>query len=419
MSFELTLPQLGLTMTEGIISEWLKKEGDEIAVGEVVFMVENDKSVVEYEAFQAGTIAKILVEEGVVVPIKTPVAVVAEAGEDLAEVAASVSEVTTSSSSSGPAEQAANNLAQPEPAQPDNRPEAKETVKSADGFTLASPRARALAEERCIDLTAVAGSGPDGVIIERDIPATGTATNFAVRHQNGLAAARADREISLNRIQAVAAERLTRAWQEIPQFTVYQDTSMNALQAWRNYLAEHAGYKPSMSVLIAKAVAAALLRHERLNAHWLGDNRLKVFGSAHIGIAMDTHDGLVVPVLRNCGTSSVAELNNQWKSLAERVKNGKATVDDYSGASFTVSNLGMFGTDRFRALINPPQVGILSVGAQKENLFQNYSATTFGNSRFTMGLTADHRAVDGAYAARFLNEVVIIIANPVLIYEAG
>lgn len=416
MSFQITLPQLGLTMTEGMIAEWLKQEGDEIAVGDVVFTVENDKSVVEYEASQAGTLAKILVDEGEMIPIKTPVAIVAEAGEDPSEVAAGASNASNDSGGAAPADSSSAS-AQATPAKSEDRPTPKQTATTADGFVLASPRARAVASERGVDLAGIAGTGPDGVIIERDIPEAGAARSRGSATSAGVA--RDDKEISLNRIQAVAAERLARGWQEIPQFTVYQDASMSALRAWRAFVAENAGYKPSMSVLIAKAVAAALVRHERLNAHWLGDNRLKVFGSVQIGIAMDTPDGLVVPVLRNCYTSSVAELNEQWKSLAERVKSGKATSDDYSGASFTISNLGMFGTDRFRALINPPQVGILSVGAEKEDVFKNNFATAFGDSRATIGLTADHRAVDGAYAARFLNDLVTIVANPVLIYEAG
>jgi pyruvate dehydrogenase E2 component (dihydrolipoamide acetyltransferase) len=420
MSFELTLPQLGLTMTEGIISEWQKKEGDAIAVGDVVFTVENDKSVVEYEAGRAGTLVKILVEEGISVPIKTPVGIVAEAGEDPNEVTRRTGGDKTTDST--PAHESG-------PDQPEAGADAKGNKElnkdrratglppvEADGFVLASPRARALAAERGVDLATVTGSGPDGVVIEKDIPAS--AGGASVGTSAGVSP-RNDREVVLGRIQSLAAERLATGWQEIPQFTLYQDAPMEALAGWRSALERIAGYKPSMTVLLAKAVASALFRHERLNAHWLGRSRIRVFGEVNIGIAVDTPDGLVVPVLRRCLTSSVERLDQDWRALVGRVKGGKTTSDDFAGAGFTISNLGMFGTDRFRALVNPPQVGILSVGAQKDVVVSNSFGTLTVQKRATIGLSADHRAVDGAYAARFLSDLIAIVENPALIHEAG
>lgn len=415
MSTAVTMPQLGLTMTQGVLVEWLKDEGDAVTKGEIIFTVENDKSVIEVESQTDGILLKKVVAENEEVPVGTVLGYIGAAGEAIDEAAApspqAVDAETTARPATGDGAAAPAVSGGPKPTPPATSD--GNAARAGDGFILASPRARALAAERGIDLAALTGSGPDGVIVEKDVPESVAAAGGVSRPASAGAVSVAvppeGRVEALTRVQSVGARRLTESWQQIPQFTLYADVAVDQLQGLRSALEEVAGVKPSLNLLFIKLAAATLQRHPRLNAHWLGDDKLRLFGQVNVGVAMDTSDGLVVPVLRNCESTSIRELTRQWSELAGRVAGGAARSDDYADATVSLSNLGMFGIDRFRAIINPPQTAILSIGAIRQD----------GNrSVVTLGLTVDHRAVDGATAARFVQDLKKMIAYPALSYEA-
>jgi pyruvate dehydrogenase E2 component (dihydrolipoamide acetyltransferase) len=385
MATEILLPQLGLTMNEGLLVEWRKKVGDTVRKGEILFLVENEKATIEVEAQVDGVLAKILVPEKTTVAVGTVVGLMAGEGEQ-------VEHLPEQPRSLAPAERPAPTVEQREP--PPARPAclAADAASSTDGFILASPLARSRAREEGLDLATVAGTGPGGAIVERDLPSSES------------------EEISLSRIGAIAAERLGRSWATTPQFTVFVEMSALGL------LDIHEAYKKrdlpvSLTVILAKLLAGALLRFPRLNAEWLGAGRVRVHRKVNVGIAMDTEAGLAAPVLRDCTAKSYRQLAEEMRALTERGRRGTFAVADLAGGTVTLSNLGMFGARRFNAIVNPPQTAIVSVGAVERRPVERSGSVVF-EPRLEIGLTADHRAADGVYAARFLADLKASLEAP-------
>lgn len=428
MAEQITMPQLGLTMDEGTVFEWSKKENDPVKKGDVLLVVENDKSTVDVESQHEGILGKILVEEGETVPVGTPIAWIVAEGEEVPADA-------------GPPASAAESSAGTEDAAPANEPRAAapagETPAAAtpaaavqsgparpgrtragtapDGFVLASPRARALAREHGIELSQVPGSGPEGSVLEADVMAAVDAGAGAPAA--GAAATRGEpEEITLTRIQAVGAERMSESWQNVPQFTLQREIGAEAVLSLHAHYRERSEQRISLNTIIAKIFAHAIAAHPRLNAEWLGNGRIRRYPWVHVGIAMDTPNGLMVPVLKDCTTRGFAELSESWRSVAETVKAGKAGPAELTGATVTLSNLGMFGVGWFRAIVNPPQAAILALGGVERKPVETASGVAF-RSVMQATITADHRVVDGAYAARFMDTFARMVENPVLIYE--
>lgn len=417
MATEVLMPQLGLTMNEGRIMEWKRREGEAVSKGEVLFNVENDKATIDVEAQASGTLARIVVKEGLSVPVGTLVGIIAAPGEKIsasaggqkgaAEAAKSTAEAARDGAPDSPKRKIEARPSGP----PDARPRTAE-----DGFVRASPLARKLAETLGLDLAALRGTGPEGAVIARDLPASeALSARVAASSAGGRAAAEAPaaagyRDISLSRIQRIAAERMAESWTTIPQFTLYGEADAESiLRIAENF--KKTGDAVSLTVIIAKLLAHAAEKHPLLNAAWMGDGAVRAYGQVNVNIAMDTQEGLVVPVLRDCAARGFKELGADFKVLAEKAKSNSLTPSDYEGGTITLSNLGMFGVPRFRAIINPPQTAILAVGATSEKLVA--AGTGFAAKKYLeYSVTADHRAVDGAYAARFMASLKAFIENP-------
>jgi pyruvate dehydrogenase E2 component (dihydrolipoamide acetyltransferase) len=412
------MPQLGLTMDEGTVFEWSKKENDPVSKGDVLLVVENDKSTVDVESQYEGILGKILVQEGETVPVGAPIAWIVAEGEEVPAdtgAAAPAAETEAGTEEASPAQQPASG--------------ATETAQTSgagtapDGFVLASPRARALAAEHGIELAQVAGSGPEGSVLEADVMAAvkgGTATaapaGAAARAPVAATASGEPQDIALTRIQAVGAERMIESWQNVPQFTLQREISAEAVLSLNAHFRETSERKISLNTILAKIFAHAIAEHPRLNAEWLGDGTIRQYPWVHVGIAMDTENGLMVPVLKDCTTRGFAELADSWRAVAETVKAGKAGPAELTGATVTLSNLGMFGVGWFRAIVNPPQAAILALGGVERRPVETAGGIAF-RSVMQATITADHRVVDGAYAARFMQTFAQMVENPVLMYE--
>lgn len=436
MPSEITMPQLSDTMTEGTVIKWLKKEGDKVKAGEIIAEIETDKANMEMEAFDGGTIAVISAKEGDKVKVGGTIAVLATGSEKPDDVrqqfaAGKPSRKESAASSSAPAEvsgAAATATAVAEPPPPTRR-------SDANGGTdrkRVSPLARRMAEERGIDLSEIQGTGPGGRITQQDIESLAgesTSTAAGVRRAapkpppqaqglkpGGLAervASGSKDTVALSRMRSVIAQRLQQSKQQIPHFysTVEIDVEeVSAMRARLNKQLEHDGIKISLGDFVAKAVAQALLLHPAVNAHFNG-TQITRFGDVHLGMAVALPDGLIVPVLRNINQMGLREIRQRSAELVERARAQKLKQDELTGATFTVSNLGMYGVKEFSAIINPPEVGILAVSAAEKRAVVRDNQVV---PRTTMNVTlsADHRAVDGATAAEFLRTLRQLLEEP-------
>ena len=396
MATEVVMPKLGLTMERGTIGSWLKGVGDPVERGEPLLEVVTDKVTMEVEAQASGVLRRILVAEGEEVEVATPIGLIAAPEEDL-----SAFETAPEPAGAGPRPDPP---PEPPPAVATESPH-PEPVRTApeDGGRphRASPKARRLAAERGIDLTAVTGSGPGGRVVSADVEAHRPAASPAP--QGG-------ESVELTPAQRVAAERLTASYQQAPHIYLEIQVSAHWLDRLRRgYQAE--GRKISYNDLILKAVAAALVEHPRLNAHFV-DGRLQQHASVDLGIATDTGSGLLVPVLRGAQDLDIGQIAAETRRLTEAARQGTIGLDDLHGGGFTVSNLGMFGLSRFTAIINPPQVAILAVGAIEPRVVAVEGEAMAVRPAMSLTLSADHRAVDGAVAARFLQRLRELLESP-------
>jgi len=418
MATAVLMPQLGLTMTEGLIMEWKKREGETVKKGEVLFDVENDKATIDVEAQVDGELAKIIVAEKVTVPVGTIVGYIAASGEKIPEVAKLPPQKASAQlidKADLIEESQDETIAKAEMASRD----AAGTVKRSDGFVLASPFARKAAESLRIDLASVVGTGPDGAVIGRDLPASGAVAKSATAAMKPAAKLSLPAsnvpfvDVFLSRIGKIAAERMTESWTTIPQFTLYDEAEADILLR----LAERykkGGEPVSLTAILAKLLAHAAQSYPLVNASWIGEGKVRTFASVNVNIAMDTPDGLVVPVLRDCAMRSFKALGADLKLLGEKAKGGALAPLDYEGGTITLSNLGMFGIQRFRAIVNPPQTAILAVGALSDKVVAGTGGGFESKKFLEYSITADHRAVDGAYAARFMASLKSLIENPLL-----
>lgn len=435
MAVQVLMPQLGLTMTEGLLTEWSKKEGDSVRKGDILFSVENDKAVLPVEAQADGILANVSARAGDVVPVGTPVALILAAGEAAPAAVSAAPAAPAPAAAPKATESPASTPASAPAPTPVSARDTQPPSTSSDGFVLASPRARHLAAASGLDLGTIPGTGPWGAVVERDLPASvrdadkvaGAASAgpsapspetapAARRSESGYPAAApgvpgGSELLTLSRVAQIGAERMARSWAEIPQFTLYAEACASELLRV-HARGKEAGRPASITVLLAGLLARALRDFPRLNASWEGNGRVRTYRSVNVGVAMDGPDGLVVPVLRDCGTKGFSELARDLAALAEKVKARTLSTEDLSGGTVALSNLGMFGIKRFRAIVNPPQTAILAAGAVERKPVE----TEDGDIRFLpyleISVTADHRAVDGAYAARFLARYKELIEDP-------
>ncbi|WP_323006170.1 pyruvate dehydrogenase complex dihydrolipoamide acetyltransferase [Pseudorhodobacter sp.] len=427
MATQILMPALSPTMEEGTLAKWLVKEGDTVKSGDILAEIETDKATMEFEAVDEGIIGKILITEGTAgVKVNSPIAVLLEEGED-----AAASDVT-------PQKDAAKaQTAKPEAAEVTAAP-APATAKPAGARVFASPLARRIAAEKGIDLAQISGSGPHGRIVKADVeaakpaatstaapaaaPAPAPAATSAPAMATGALAETvkkmfADRdytEVPLDGMRKIIAARLTEAKQTIPHFYLRRDVQLDTLMAFRatlNKQLEGRGVKLSINDFIIKACANALQTVPDCNAVWAGDRILKLKPS-DVAVAVAIEGGLFTPVLRDAHQKSLSALSAEMKDLATRAKTRKLAPHEYQGGSFAISNLGMMGIDNFDAVINPPHGSILAVGAGVKRPVVNAAGEIVVATVMSMTLSVDHRVIDGALGATFLQAVIDNLENP-------
>jgi pyruvate dehydrogenase E2 component (dihydrolipoamide acetyltransferase) len=414
MATEVKLPRLGQGMESGTIVKWLKTEGDAVKKREPLYELDTDKVTQEVEAEADGVLLKILVDQGEVEVGRT-IAVIGKEGETY--------EAPPEPSGNGGAPQSAEQPAEA-PAREPEREEARAEAASAaeaeapsaptrtDGRVKASPLARRIAREKGVDLMQVQGTGPEGRIIAEDVEKASVAPRPAAAP--ALAPTGQVEEIELTSTRKTIARRLTEAWQA-PVFQLQVSANMANVLAVREALVERlrdGETKPTVNDVLTKLVAVALVRHPAVNAHFTGD-RIVRYPSAHVGIAVAAPAGLVVPVVRDADRRTIAEIAAARADLVGRARDGKLRREDLEDGTFTISNLGMFGIDRFTAVLNPPQAAILAVGQVSEQpVVEDGELVARPIAHFT--LTCDHRAIDGADGAEFLQTLVGLLVQPAL-----
>jgi pyruvate dehydrogenase E2 component (dihydrolipoamide acetyltransferase) len=415
---DIQMPRLSDTMEEGVIANWHKQVGDKVARGEVVAEIETDKALMELEAYDDGVLEKILVEAGTTVPIGEPIAVLGDGSGSAAEAAPAPA---------APAPAAAEPAAEEAPAAPAPAPAAApvETAAPAESGSKpkASPLAKAVAKEKGVDLGTVQGTGPGGRIIRADIEAAAAAapaepTPAPAAQATAPAVVNDDvEEIPLSNIRKVTAKRLTESKQNAPHFYLTSAIDVTELLEFRASLNERlqsaGGPKISVNDLIVKAVATSLRANPAVNVSFAGDKMLQ-HKRINLGVAVAIEGGLVVPVVKDADRKSVSEIATESRELAGRAREGKLKLDEMSGGTFSISNLGMFGIEQFSAVINPPEAAILAVGAARDEV-QVRDGEFVARKILRVTLSADHRAVDGAVGAAFLQQFTSLLEDPIRI----
>ncbi|MAH06236.1 MAG: pyruvate dehydrogenase complex dihydrolipoamide acetyltransferase [Alphaproteobacteria bacterium] len=430
MPIEVLMPALSPTMTEGTLARWLKNEGDMVEAGDVIAEIETDKATMEVEAVDEGKLAKILISEGTEnVPVNEMIAVLLEDGED-DSAAEGFSASGASSSEAAPSAEAA-------PEKTESKATAKSEAPAAGsskdgGRIFSSPLARRLAKDAGIDLSAVKGTGPRGRVVKADVlkaqkDGVGASASSSAAHTTLPTAIGhaydADtkvnmfnmpyKELPVNNIQKVTAKRLLESKTTVPHFYLTMDIELDSLLAARKDLNDKANgaYKLSVNDFIVKAVAMALKAYPACNVSWQ-DNAMHQYLHSDISVAVATPNGLITPIVRAAESKGLAEISNEVKELAGRAREGKLKPEEFQGGSFSISNLGMFGVTEFSAIVNPPQACILAVGAGvQQPVIRGGNVEVATVMKVT--LSTDHRAVDGAVGAEFLQILKNYIENPV------
>jgi pyruvate dehydrogenase E2 component (dihydrolipoamide acetyltransferase) len=425
MATEVKLPRLGQGMESGTVVRWLKQEGERVEKGEPLYELDTEKVTQEVEAEASGVLLKISVTEGEV-PVGETVAVIGEEGEQVAEAEkpaeteksaeteeTEVDENPQEEGSRGPARDAERE----EGAEASRSGEMSEQITEVrepqrDGRVKASPLARRVARERGVDLAQIRGTGPEGRIVAEDVERAEVAPAQAAPAAAPAAATGEVEVVPLTSIRKTIARRLTEAWQA-PVFQISMSADMTRALELRAKLVEltgEDGAKPTISDVLTRVCASALMRHRQLNAEFVGEE-VRIHPSVNMGMAVATERGLVVPVTRGAERLSIPEIAAQRVELVDRARNAKLQQADLEGGTFTISNLGMFGVEHFIAVLNPPQVAILAVGAVEEKPVVREGQIVV-RPLMELTLTCDHRAVDGAVAAEFLATVRSMLEEP-------
>jgi pyruvate dehydrogenase E2 component (dihydrolipoamide acetyltransferase) len=409
MALSVVMPALEMAQETGKLVSWRKKEGDRVAKGEILMEVETDKAVVEVEAQAEGTLGGVSAKTGDVVPVGQTIAWLLQPGEKPPATTAQAQ--TGRKMESSPAPQAA-------------APASAASAVATAGPVQVSPKARRLAKEHGVDVAKLRGSGPGGEIVAEDVLAAAKAQTAAPAASSAPPAAAtptapartapsagAGVSDALSSIGRLMAERTTQSWTTVPHFFVTREVDGSALVAVREKLGagleRSRGVKLTYTDLLAVLVARVLKQHPRMNASWVGD-RIRANPEVKVGLAMAVEDGVVVGVINKADTAELADIAVQRRDLTERARAGKLTPADITGATFTISNLGMYKVDQFTAIIVPPQAGILAVGAMTDRVVPMPGALIPVGIRPTLTLTlsCDHRVLDGARGAAFLHDVV-------------
>jgi pyruvate dehydrogenase E2 component (dihydrolipoamide acetyltransferase) len=413
MAEAVIMPKTGMAMEEGVIIEWLKKEGDAVSLGEVIAQIETDKSTMDLESDVAGTLLKLVYPAGTTVPVTVPIAWIGTPGEKIPEEAP-------------PVEQ---EVQQEKPVQAEIEPT---LVSSSTGKIAATPAARRVAAEKGIDLASVQASGKHGEVREQDVhaikatplakriaadtgvdlsqvPGSGHAGKIYSR-DIPMATSGEDKRVPLTNIQKITGKRMLESVQSIPMVTENIAVDVTELLELKQSVREQSGVQASVNDFVITAVARALQIHPRMNSVFDTD-ALIYRHEINIGVAVATERGLLVPVLKHANTYNLSKLTENTRALIQRARSGKLGPDELSGSTFSISNVGMFGITSFSPIINPPEAGILGVCAI-EQLPRFKDGVLVERSIMTLSLTFDHRIVDGAESAQFLQTVKDLLEKP-------
>src|SRR5215831_10134105 len=427
MATKVFMEALSPTMEEGRLVKWLKNEGDQVKNGETLAEVETDKAIMELVARADGVLRKRLLNENDAAPVGQLIAVIAAPDENIdalvaggggaaAPAAPAAASAGATSVPKGSAQSQGEASTPPEekvasaapPAPPPTRPAAPPAPSAAPsgnggGRMRSSPLARRMASENGLDLQAVQGSGPGGRIIKRDVEAA--VASGAVRQQPAAArlvpAGEDYRDAPLTQIRKTIARRLSESIGPIPTFYLTAEFDMERVAEMRGAMVAMGDeFKVSFNDIVLKAVATALAQHPEVNAHWLGD-KIRYFNRVHLGMAVAIEDGLITPVIFDADQKRMSEISREARELAKRARERKLKPEEYTGSTFSVSNLGMFGIDQFTAIINPPEVAILAIGTAHDVAVPKGDGFVV-QKRIRVTMSCDHRAVDGAVGAAFL-----------------
>jgi pyruvate dehydrogenase E2 component (dihydrolipoamide acetyltransferase) len=425
------MPALGMAQETGVLLQWLKKEGEQITKGEPLMEIETDKATVEIEATANGILANITAGPGDEVPVGQQIAIILAPGETAGEQrgggaeekkmaeapATSASAVTASPVAARIAAEHNIDLAQIKPQ--GTRVQKSDVLAYLDtnadggqrsavgGLLPASPKARRLARERGLDLSALTGSGPNGAVLTQDVlEFEGSEAAAPVSPAEPAPA----ETLAVSPAWRVMVERLTQSWSSVPHFYLLREVEASRLTTWRSAAQKNSTGKITYTDLLVKVVAAALRQHSRLNASWQ-EGTIKLNEAINIGLAVATSDGLVVPVVYRADTLTLAELAQRRQEVIGRANEGKLKLSDIQNGTFTISNLGMYGVDAFNAIINPPQAAILAVSRIADRIVP-VNGQPAVRPMLTLTLSCDHRVVDGARAAQFLDALAALIEEP-------
>jgi pyruvate dehydrogenase E2 component (dihydrolipoamide acetyltransferase) len=433
----------------GKIIRWLKSEGEMVRQGEPLVEIETDKAAVELEAPATGIVAAIAAMPGDEIPVGETIAHIVEPDSIPQSIANSAQKADSSEEatrSSIPVSPLAARIAAEHHLDIDEIQPAGKRIQKADvlsylqkhgqkreqeastaqsestrpasvvSLLAASPKARRLAREQGKDLATIQGTGPDGAILAADVLAASLPAPMQVVTEMTIAATPSEaQELTTSRTWRLMAERTTRSWTSVPHFFLQRDVNASRLMIWREQVQKRTSEKITYTDLLVKVVAALLQKHPHLNASWSG-GRILLNEAVNIGIAAASDEGLIVPVIQRANTLPVSQIAQRRKELVERTRAGKVRLEDVSGGTFTISNLGMYGVDSFKAIINPPQAAILAVGRIADRVVPVAGQPSV-QPMMSLSLSCDHRVVDGARAAQFLTELADVLEEPLALLE--
>jgi pyruvate dehydrogenase E2 component (dihydrolipoamide acetyltransferase) len=449
MATQVIMPKLSPTMEEGQLSRWLKKEGDKVSMGEPLAEIDTDKATMEMQALGSGVLRKILIQEGESAPLGQLIAIIGEPDEDISALTNQAATTQKAKSSAAPeqAEETEAPAAPPTsvptatdktpdksaPAAGNGRQDAKHIESAPSGRLIVSPLAARMAAESGIDLRSVSGSGPGGRIIKRDVEeligqgksaAAASDSQTPQRHLRAVpsspfqksvtAQASAYRDEPISEMRRTIAKRLVTSLGPVPHFFLTIEVEMDRAAEMRKAINElDAELKISVNDIVIKVAAAALMQHPQVNASFQ-EKVVRYYEHADIGVAVAIEEGLITPIVRAADQKSLGEIAAEVRDLAERARNRKLRPEEFMGATFSVSNLGMFGIEEFTAIINPPEAAIMAVGAMSPKpVVRNNEIIVRQMMRVTM--SCDHRVVDGATGAKFLQTFKKILENPLFL----
>ncbi|MEP6568673.1 MAG: pyruvate dehydrogenase complex dihydrolipoamide acetyltransferase [Acidobacteriota bacterium] len=441
MATQVIMPKLSPTMEEGQLSRWLKKEGDKVSMGEPLAEIDTDKATMEMQALGSGVLRKILIQEGESAPLGQLIAIIGEPDEDISSLTASATPSAKPAAPTAPAKESsvteAKRIPSSEPTvvrdvSDNGSHEAAQPENASSGRLIVSPLAARMAAESGIDLRSVQGSGPGGRIIKRDVerlkganqeaapagdqtsPGHLRAVEASPFQKSATAQASAYRDEPASEMRRTIAKRLVTSLGPVPHFFLTTEIEMDRAAEMRRGINELVPeLKISINDIIIKVAAAALMQHSKVNASFQ-DKVVRYYEHADIGVAVAIEEGLITPIVRAADQKSLSEIAVEVSDLADRARHRKLKPEEYLGASFSVSNLGMFGIDEFTAIINPPEAAILAVGAMSPKpVVRNNELVIRQMMRVTM--SCDHRVVDGATGAKFLQTFKKILENPLFL----